>query len=92
MHGWLFRLRAHGNVFERFRLCFHAKTGANTNNLLQKLELIQYIENISLGPCKQGVKTIKEMKTFLKTLGNDARVHIALIHVHDQSFIHNMYI
>ena len=39
------RLRAHGNVFERFHLCFHAKTDANTNNLLQKLELIQYIEN-----------------------------------------------
>ena len=38
--------RAHGNVFERFHLCFHAKTDANTNNLLQKLELIQYIENI----------------------------------------------
>ena len=68
-----------GNVFERFHLCFHAKTDANTNNLLQKLELIQYIENIF--PCfvKTGVKTIKEMKTFLKTLGNDARVHIALV-------------
>ena len=39
-------LRACGNVFERFHLCFHAKTDANTNNLLQKLELIQYIENI----------------------------------------------
>ena len=41
-----FKLRAHGNVFERFHLCFHAKTDANTNNLLQTLELIQYIENI----------------------------------------------
>ena len=30
-----------GNVFERFHLCFHAKTDENTNNLLQKLELIQ---------------------------------------------------
>ena len=61
-------LRAHGNIFERFHLCFHAKMDANTNNLLQKLELIQYIEIFSLGPCKQGVKTIKQMKTFLKTL------------------------
>ena len=40
------RLRAHGNIFERFHLCFHAKMDANTNNLLQKLELIQYIENV----------------------------------------------
>ena len=26
------RLCAHGNVFERFHLCFHAKTHANTIN------------------------------------------------------------
>ena len=43
---YILRLRAHGNVFERFHLRFHTKTDANTNNLRQKLELIQYIENI----------------------------------------------
>ena len=61
----------HTVTFSSVFLCFHAKTDANTNNLLQKLELIQYIENIFPW-------SVKEMKTFLKTLGNDARVHIAL--------------
>ena len=50
----VFRLRAHGNVLERIHLCFHAKTDANTNNLLQKLELIQYIENIFPWSVKTG--------------------------------------
>jgi hypothetical protein len=40
--------------------------------------LFNILEIFSFGSCVQGVKTIQGTKTFLKTLENDARVHIAL--------------
>jgi hypothetical protein len=40
--------------------------------------LFNILEIFSFGPCEQGVKAIKGAKTFLKTLENDACVHIAL--------------
>ena len=40
--------------------------------------LFNIVEIFSFGSCVQGVKTIQGTKTFLKTLENDARVHIAL--------------
>ena len=41
-----FRLRVHGKIFERFHFCFYAKTVANAVNLPQKLEIIEYSDNI----------------------------------------------
>ena len=33
------RLRAHGNVFERYHFRFHAKTVANTDNLRHEVRV-----------------------------------------------------
>jgi hypothetical protein len=43
--------------------------------------LFNILEIFSFGPCEYGVKTILRTKTFLKTLQNDARVHIALEYI-----------
>jgi hypothetical protein len=40
--------------------------------------LFNILDIFSFGSCVQGVKTIQGTKTFLKTLENDACVHIAL--------------
>ena len=53
------------NVFERYYFCFHAKT-VNTVNLRLRFPLDSVNREL-----------IKETKMILKTLENDARVHIA---------------
>jgi hypothetical protein len=68
---------AHGNVSIVFSNKYECKHYQFTT------ETVYYsiLEIFSFGPCEQRGKTIKGTKTFLKTLENDARVHMALIKV-----------
>ena len=64
------------NVFERFHLCFHAKTDAKlpTRSIYDRsciVYLINILEIFYFGSCDS-----RDKNRFLKTLENDARVHI----------------